>query len=117
MHADRPKPSTTSGDMCAVCCGAYIDDVDETGEVTADWIQCTEEDCASRSHVGLLGKGGGGGCVFSLFKCVHLDLVTLCFIDKRLRIRLIIMVQSLEKMICSMSLPPTIRFCKQRTYG
>ncbi len=67
MHADRPKPSTTSGDMCAVCCGAYIDDVDETGEVTADWIQCTEEDCASWSHVGLLGKGGG--CVLFVQMC------------------------------------------------
>ena len=57
-----------SGDTCAVCCGAYVDDVDDiTGEVTADWIQCTEDDCEAWSHVDCLdqdaggGRGGGGG--------------------------------------------------------
>ena len=35
-------------DTCAVCCGVYADDVgEETDEVIADWIQCTEEQCAA----------------------------------------------------------------------
>ena len=36
-------------DTCAVCGGVYADDVEEeTGEVIADWIQCTEEEqCAA----------------------------------------------------------------------
>ena len=37
--------------MCAVCVGAYVDDVDESGNVTADWIQCTDNTCAVWSHV------------------------------------------------------------------
>ena len=57
-----PQSRSTSGDTCAVCCGAYVDDVDDTtGEVTADWIQCTEDDCAAWSHVDCLDQDAGGG--------------------------------------------------------
>ncbi len=33
---DHTDPKVASD----VCMGAYIDDVDDDGEVTADWIQC-----------------------------------------------------------------------------
>ena len=49
-----PQSRCTSGDTCAVCCEAYVD------EVTADWIQCTEDDCAAWSHVDCLDQDAGG---------------------------------------------------------
>lgn len=27
-------------DICVVCSGAHCDDVDESGNISADWIQC-----------------------------------------------------------------------------
>ena len=43
---DLPKLPCTSGDMCAVSCGAYVDDVDNiTGEIIKDWIQCADDEC------------------------------------------------------------------------
>ena len=34
---DRPKLPCTSGDVCAVCCGVYVDDVDDiTGEIVKE---------------------------------------------------------------------------------
>ena len=45
---------------CAVCCGLYEEDIDEeTGEVTSDWIQCTNVDCAVWSHVDCLELSDG----------------------------------------------------------
>ena len=70
-----PQSRSTSGDTCAVCCGAYVDDVDDiTGEVTADWIQCTEDDCVAWSHVDCLDQdAGGGGYMCPLLQCIQLD--------------------------------------------
>ncbi len=41
-------------DVCAVCSGTYFDDIDESGQVTADWIQCGDSACAVWSHVNCL---------------------------------------------------------------
>jgi ATP-dependent Clp protease ATP-binding subunit ClpA len=62
LEADcQPQSRKVSGDTCAVCCGTYADDVDDvTGEVTADWIQCTDDDCAAWSHVECLEEDAGG---------------------------------------------------------
>ena len=51
----------TSGDACAVCCGTYVNDIidDETGEVTTDWVQCADPDCALWNHVDCLEKEMG----------------------------------------------------------
>ena len=47
-------------DTCAVCCGVYADDVEEeTGEVIADWIQCTEEQCPAWTNVDCLEMEAG----------------------------------------------------------
>ena len=71
VEADvRPQSRSTSGDTCTVCCGAFVDDVDDiTGEVTADWM-CTEGDCAAWSHVDCLDQDAGGGymCPLLLFQ-------------------------------------------------
>ena len=49
---DFLKPPCTLGDMCAVCCGAYVDGVDNiTGEIIKVWIQC---ECGMWSHVDCL---------------------------------------------------------------
>ena len=35
-----------SSNECAACFGLYDEDVDlDSGHVTRDWIQCTDEDC------------------------------------------------------------------------
>lgn len=66
--SNHPVCRSTSGDTCAVCCGAYVDDVDDAN---ADWIQCTNENCAVWSHEDCLDKEVGGfvcgvcSCVFN----------------------------------------------------
>ena len=49
-----------SDDVCVVCTGAYVDDVDESGDVTADWIQCADAACGVWSHVDCLEKHAAG---------------------------------------------------------
>ena len=60
--ATNPKKKKTDGDgglqrhevssnECASCFGLYDEDIDpETGDVTCDWIQCTNEDCCVWMH-------------------------------------------------------------------
>ena len=44
-------------DQCAICYGAYTDDIDEvTGEVLKDWIQCTDKNCGVWAHIDCLEK-------------------------------------------------------------
>ena len=44
-------------DQCAICYGAYTDDIDEvTGEVLKDWIQCTDKNCGVWAHIHCLEK-------------------------------------------------------------
>ena len=58
---NQPQSRSTSGDTCAVCCGAYVDDIDDvTGDVTANWIQCTDDDCVAWSHMDCLEQDAGG---------------------------------------------------------
>ncbi len=52
---DHTDPKVAS-DMCVVCMGAYIDDVDDNGEVTADWIQCADSTCGVWSHIDCLDR-------------------------------------------------------------
>ena len=56
-----------SDDVCAVCTGAYVD---ESGDVTADWIQCADAACGVWSHVDCLEKHAAGhvcAICFSIF--------------------------------------------------
>ena len=54
---DCPKLPCTLGDVCAVCCDVYVDDVDDnTGEIVKDCKQCTDDDCGVWSHVDCLEK-------------------------------------------------------------
>ena len=68
---DLPELPCTSGDICAVYCRAYIDDVDDiTGEIINDWIQCVDNECGKWSHVDCLAKEVGGiihGLCLNLF--------------------------------------------------
>ena len=42
---DCPKLPCTS-DVCAVCCGAYVANVDDiTVEIIKDWIQFADDEC------------------------------------------------------------------------
>ena len=62
---------TTSDDVCAVCSGAYVDDINEEGEITADWIQCADKSCGVWAHVDCLDKHAAGymcAICFSIFK-------------------------------------------------
>ncbi len=52
---DHTDPKVTS-DVCIVCMGAFIDDVDENSEVTADWIQCADSTCGVWSHIDCLDR-------------------------------------------------------------
>ncbi len=45
MKANDHTDPKVASDVCIVCMGAYIDDVDDDGEVTADWIQCADSTC------------------------------------------------------------------------
>ena len=60
-----------SDDICAVCAGAYQDDIDEAGDITADWIQCSDSACAVWSHMDCLEKHATGyvcALCFTIFK-------------------------------------------------
>ena len=39
-----------SSSECAVCFELYEDDVNDDGDVTCDWIQCTNEQCSLWMH-------------------------------------------------------------------
>lgn len=76
QYPTRKAPKTlekfakTSDDVCAVCTGAYVDDIDESGDVTADWIQCADNNCAVWSHVDCLERQATGyvcAICFSVF--------------------------------------------------
>ena len=64
----------TSSDLCAVCFGAYNDDIDDSGDITADWIQCADAQCAVWSHVNCLEREVGG------FVCA-INFALACSID------------------------------------
>ena len=67
---DRSKLPCTSGDVCAVCCGVYVDDDDDiTGEIVKDCIQCTDDECGVWSHADCLEKEVG---VFICGVCLNL---------------------------------------------
>lgn len=63
----EPERHGASGDVCTVCCGAYSDDIDDDGEVSADWIQCTEVECGVWSHVDCLEREARGFVCASCF--------------------------------------------------
>ena len=39
-----------SSNECAVCLGAYEDDLDANGEPLHEWVQCTSEVCCNWMH-------------------------------------------------------------------
>lgn len=46
-----------SSNECAACFGLYDEDVDpDSGDITQDWIQCTDEDCGVWTHTECLDK-------------------------------------------------------------
>ena len=49
-----------SSNECDYCFGLYDKDIDpETGDVTCDWIQCTNKDCCVWIHTECLDKCDG----------------------------------------------------------
>ena len=70
-RATNPKKKKTNGDgglqgcevssnECASYFGLYDEDIDpEIGDVTCDWIQCTNEDCCVWMHTKCLDKCDG----------------------------------------------------------
>ena len=48
-----------SSSECAACFGLYEDDVNDDGDVTCDWIQCTNEQCSLWMHTTCLDKSDG----------------------------------------------------------
>ena len=49
-----------SSNECASCFGLYDQDIHpETGDVTCDWIQCTNKDCCVWMHTECLDKCNG----------------------------------------------------------
>ena len=46
-----------SSNECAACFGLYEEDVDpDSGDITREWIQCTDEDCGVWMHTECLDK-------------------------------------------------------------
>ena len=48
-----------SSSECAACFGLYEDDVNDDGDVTCDWFQCTNEQCSLWMHTTCLDKSDG----------------------------------------------------------
>ena len=66
---DHPKLPCTPGDVCGVCCGVYVDDVDDiTCEIVKDWIQCTDDECRVWSRELLVERSWG----VYLWMCLNL---------------------------------------------
>ena len=52
-----PRKTSVSSAVCAICCGAYTEDVDAaTGKTTSDLIHRSDEDCGVCSHFNCLQK-------------------------------------------------------------
>ena len=46
-----------SSNECAACFGLYEEDIDpDSGDITREWIQCTDEDCGVWMHTECLDK-------------------------------------------------------------
>ena len=48
-----------SSSECASCFGLYEDDINENGDITSEWIQCTNEECALWMHTHCLDASDG----------------------------------------------------------
>ena len=54
---EERRSTNIPDDQCAICYGAYTDDIDEvTEEVLKDWIQCTDKNCGVWAHTDCLEK-------------------------------------------------------------
>ena len=52
---ERRRYTNIPDDQCAICYGAYTEDIDEvTGDVLKDWIQCTDKNCGVWAHIDCL---------------------------------------------------------------
>ena len=55
-------PWPTRSNECAVCFGLYEDNVAD-GQLTQEWIQCTEAGCRKWMHISCLDTDGGMQCM------------------------------------------------------
>ena len=51
--------SEISSSECASCFGVYEDNVDKSGAVNCEWIQCMNEECALWMHTNCLETSDG----------------------------------------------------------
>ena len=57
MTSDFKLRREVSSNECAVCFGLYDEDVDpDSGDMTQDWIQCTDKNCGVWTHTECLDK-------------------------------------------------------------
>ena len=74
------QSAEVSNNECAICLGAYEDDIGEDGELLFSWVECTNQECKKWMHEQCLEKCDGdlfvcgvcSSCLFEL-RCVYLS--------------------------------------------